>query len=81
MKEFQDKISTIFKETRLAVDGDKPDLDDWVDLLEDDKEFGYMNPDVVEADEQFDPVSFDGYLDMELAIDRGGEYPEFARVT
>jgi len=52
-----------------------------VDLLEDDKEFGYMNPDVVEADEQFDPVSFDGYLDMELAIDRGGEYPEFARVT
>ena len=87
MKEYSDKIAAKFKEGRLSVDGDKPDLADWEDLLDNDpdfaEEFGRLfdNADVPEADDEFDPDSYDHYLEMELAIDRGGEEPEFARVT
>ena len=41
----------------------------------------FDNPDVAEADDSFDPDAFDQYLNMELAIDRGGEHPQFAKVT
>ena len=84
IKVFSDKIIHIF---RLSVDGDKPKLEDWADLLEDDQDFVdefnwlFDNPDVPEADDEFDPDSYDHYLNMELAIDRGGENPEFAKVT
>mmetsp|Transcript_24453 Transcript_24453/g.37196 ORF Transcript_24453/g.37196 Transcript_24453/m.37196 type:complete len:272 (-) Transcript_24453:1442-2257(-) len=87
MKEFNEKIANKFKETRLLTDGDRPDLDNWVDLLEDDDDFAdefnrlYDNPAVGEADDSFDPDSFDTYINMELAIDRGGDVPELARVT
>jgi len=58
-----------------------------VDLLEDDEEFAaefnqvYYNLEVAETEDQFDPDSFNGNLNMELAINRGGEYPKFVRVT
>jgi hypothetical protein len=42
----------------------------------------FDNPDVPEADDGFDPDSFDTYLNMGLALDRRpGAEPEFARVT
>ena len=87
MKVFNDKISDKFKEGRLASGGTKPNLEEWEELLEDDPDFAeefnrlYNNSDVPEADDTFDPDSYDSYLDMELAIDRGGEYPQFAKVT
>ena len=82
-----EKISNKFKETRLSHDRDKPNLKDWSELLESDEDFAeefnkiYDNTDVPEADDDFDPDSFDAYLNMEIAIDRGGDDPEFARVT
>ena len=87
MKVYSDKIRDKFKEGRLSVPGDRPKLEDWADLLEDDQDFAdefnrlFDNTDVPEADDEFDPDSFDSYLNMELAIDRGGEHAEFARVT
>ena len=88
MKVFTDKIADKFKEGRLSLDGDsKPKLEDWADLLEEDEQFAeefnrlFDNTDVPEADDEFDPDSYDHYLQMELAIDRGGEHAEFAKVT
>ena len=87
MKEFSNLIANQFNEPRLVSTSEKPDLTLWGDLLEDDSDFAaefnrlYDNGDVREADDEFSPDSFDAYLNMELAIDRGGENPEFARVT
>jgi len=87
MAVYTNKISQKFKEGRLAMDGDKPKLEDCEELLEDDQDFAdefnrlFDNGDVPEADDVFDPDSYDQYLNMELTIDRGGEHPEFARVT
>ena len=37
---------------------------------------------IPEADTEFTPEIFDDtYLNMELALDRGGEHPEYAKVT
>ena len=33
-----------------------------------------------EDDDRFTPDSYDNYINMELALDRGGEQPEYARV-
>lgn len=87
MEEFDRKIAEKYKEERLSVSGDKPDLQHWEELLEDDSDFAdefnriYDNIDVKEADDEFTPDSYDHYLHMELAIDRGGDHPEHARVT
>ena len=84
---FTEKIAVKFKEGRLQQDGDKPDLAAWEDLLEGDPDFAeefnrlFDNPEVLEADDTFDPDSYDTYLNMEVSFDRGGEYPEHARVT
>lgn len=86
-KSFNDKIADIFKEGHLQFDGIKPDLDDWSDLYEDDEDFiaefykVFDNNGVKEADDEFDPDSFDHYLHMKLAIDCSREHPECARVT
>ena len=86
-KSFNDKIADRFKDTNLQFDGENPDIDDWGQLHEDDEDFVsefykvIHNDNVKEADDEFDPDSFDNYLHMELAIDRGNEHPEYARVT
>ncbi len=41
----------------------------------------FNNPDVPEADDSFDPDSYDSYLGMEIALDRDGQEPQFARVS
>ena len=86
-KSFNDKIADRFKDRNLQFDGDNPDIDDWGELYEDDEDFVsefykvFDNEDVKDADDEFDPDSFDHYLHVELAIDRGSEHPEHARVT
>ena len=86
-KEFDTKIAERFKEDRLMPIGDKPDLNEWSDLLDDDPDFAdefhktFNNPDVPEADDDYTPEAYDTYLNMEMAIDRGGEHPEWAKVT
>eukprot|EP00980_Cylindrotheca_fusiformis_P005759 scaffold1199_cov137-Cylindrotheca_fusiformis.AAC.1 len=85
MTQYGRSISEKFHENRLTADGDKPNLADWETLLEDDPDFAeefnllYNNSDVPEADDEFDPDSFDRYLTMEVAIDRGGEHPELGK--
>ena len=39
------------------------------------------NEDIPEADDIFDPEYFDNYVNMELALDRHDNGPEFARVN
>ena len=86
VQEFNRNIADKFKEGRLATNA-TPTLDEWSDLLEDDEDFAaefnclFDNPEVAEADDTFDPDSFDLYLNMELTVDRGGDHPEFARIT
>jgi hypothetical protein len=80
-------IAERVKEEPLSKPGDTPDPADWSQLIESDpdcaEEFArtFDNPDVKEADDEFDPDSYDGYLNMELLLDRPGGQPELARVT
>ena len=58
----------------------------WKELADGDEEFQnelarmFDNTDAKEDDDQFNPDSYDNYINMELALDRGGEHPEYARV-
>ena len=87
MNKFNTKIVDKFKEGRLHQDGDKPVLQEWEDLLGEDPDFAaefnrlFENTEVPEADDTFDPDSFDTYLNIQISIDRGGEHPMSARVT
>lgn len=64
-----------------------PILDEWSDLLEDDPDFAekfnliYNNLDVLEADEEFDPDSYDAYLSIEVNVNSGDVHPTKGRVT
>jgi hypothetical protein len=72
---FDSAIAERFKEERLAKNGDKPDPAAWAGIIETDPAFTeefantFDNPDVPEADDEFDPDSFDTYLNMGLALD------------
>jgi hypothetical protein len=78
-----------FKEEEdLTYDGAKPNPEDWSDYLEYDPDFQeefdniVNDPGISEADKDFTPDVFDNtYLNMELAIPRESNGPEFARVT
>ena len=39
------------------------------------------NKDIPEADDIFDPEEFENYFNMELALDRHNDRPEFERVN
>ena len=86
--ELDAEIRRRFKEEDLPVEGDKPDPVMWSDLIEQDEDFYNEfvrivdDDDVPDADDAFTPDMFDDtYLNMELALDRGDEGPELARVT
>jgi hypothetical protein len=89
IKEFDTEISRRFKEEEvLTYDGAKPNPEDWSEYLEHDPDFQeefdsiVNDPSVPEADDGFTPDVFDDtYLNMELAIPRDGDGPEFAKVT
>ena len=58
----------------------------WKDLADGYKDFQkkiarvFDNTDMKEDDDQFTLDSYDNYINMELALDRGGKQPEYARV-
>ena len=89
IKEFDAEISRRFKEEEeLTYDGSKPNPEDWSEYLENDPDFQeefdqiVNDPKVPEADDEFTPDVFDDtYLNMELAVPRDGDGPEFAKVT
>jgi hypothetical protein len=89
IKEFDTEISRRFKEEEdLTYDGAKPNPEDWSEYLQNDPDFQdefdniVNDPTVPEADDTFTPDVFDDtYLNMELAIPRDEDGPEFARVT
>ena len=67
--------------------GDKPNPEDWADLIESEKDFRdefyriFNDVNVEEADAHILEVLEDTYLNMELVLPRDGEGPEFARLT
>ena len=67
--------------------GDKPNPEDWANLIEDDEDFReefqrvYNNDDIPEADDYTPEVLEDTYVNMEIALPRDSDGPEFARVT
>jgi len=87
IKSFNEKIAQRFKDDYLQHDSDRPSFEDYGDVFEDDEDFVsefhkvFNNPDVKEADEDFDKDLFDNYINMEVSINRGKEHPELARVT
>ncbi len=90
IQEFDTEISRRFKEEDdPGYDGAKPNPEDWSEYLQHDPDFQeefdniVNDPNVPEADDTFTPDVFgDTYLNMELAIPRGGDDgPEFAKVT
>ena len=66
---------------------DKPNPEDWSGLLDGDDDFReefqniFNNNNIPEADDFTPEVLKDTYLNMELALPRNSEGPEFARVT
>ena len=84
---FDEAITKKLKSPVRGYKGDKPNPEDWTDLIESDDEFReefeaiYNNNSIKEADEFTPEVLQDTYLNMELALPRDGEGPEFARVT
>jgi hypothetical protein len=88
LEEFDVEIKQRLKCDDLGIDGDKPDPNQWADLLNVDPDFRdefflvYHDDKIKDADEEPSPeVSDILLLNMELALPREGEGPEFARVT
>ena len=69
-----------------APSSDKPTMEMWKDLADGDEDFQnefarvFDNTDVKEYDDQFTPDSYDNYINMELALDQGGDQPKYTRV-
>ena len=77
----------MFKDEIIVTEGAKPNPASWVEIIGDDLDFeeGFKriisDKDLTEADNRFTSDSYDGYLKMELAFDRGNDTPSFAKVT
>ena len=84
---FDVEIHRRLKSNERGYNGDKPNPEDWSDLLEEDAEFReefakvFNNNDIPESDEYTPEVLEDTYLKMEVALPRDDTGPEFARVT
>ena len=88
MNSYTNAINDRFKEERnITEPNNKPDIDYWSEFKDDQdfvEEFQrvFTADDIPEADELFDPDSFDQYINMEVALDRPGvEHPQLATVT
>ena len=87
--EMKSAIQEFDTEISCRFNGAKPNPEDWSEYLQHDPDFQEEfdnianDPNVPEADDTFTPDVFgDTYLNMELAIPRGGDDgPEFAKVT
>ena len=73
------------QESSSAPSSDNPTMEMWNDLADGNEDFQkdfarvFDNTDVKEYDDQFTLGSYDNYISMELALDRGGKKPEYAR--
>ena len=86
--EFDKVIKRRIKDDDFLVDGDLPPPVKWVDMLEDDEDFReefdiiYQDKDIPEADDVFtQEIMDDTYMNMEVALPRDTELPDFDRVT
>ena len=83
-----DRLNEVYIEGNfIDTPNNKPNIKLWEDLAGDNKIFHeefdrvITNEDIPEADDIFDPEEFDNYVNMELALDRHDDGPEFARVN
>ena len=91
MKDIFEKFDIAIQKKLNLIDkgyvGDKPNPEDWADLIETDEDFRdeffqiFNDKNIKEADEYTPEVLEDTYLNMELALPRDSEGPEFAKVT
>ena len=86
-KEINERFHEVYtQESFSAPSSDKPTMEMWKYLAHGDEDFQnefarvFDNTDVKEDDYLFTPDSYDNYINMELALDRGVEQPEYARV-
>ena len=85
--DFDQSIKARLKCKDRSYDGAKPHPEDWADLLESDPDFNeefnrcFNNQDIAEADNHTPDILDDTYLQMELAMPRESDGPEYARVT
>ena len=77
----------MFKDEIIVTEGAKPNPASWEEIIGDDPDFEeefqriISDKDLPEADDSFIPDFYDGYLQTELAFDRGDDGPSFAKVT
>ena len=86
--EFDEEIKRRIKDDAFPVDEDLPDSIKWADMLEDDKDFQeeldriYQYKDIPEAYNVFTlEIMDDTYMNIEVALPRDTDGPDFARVT
>ena len=86
-QKFDEAIHNKLKTKERGYLGDKPNPEDWTDLIESDEDFReefqclHNNKDIPEADDYTPEVLNDTYLNMEVALPRNDEGPELARVV
>ena len=86
-RKFDDKISKKFKTSERGYIGNKPNPEDWADMIDNDPDFAeefqrvFNDDNIPEADDYTPEVMDDTYLNMELALPRDSDGPEYARVT
>ncbi len=84
---FDTNIKQRLKVKDRTYNGVKPNPADWADLMEKDSDFNeefnkiFSDENIPKADDYTPEVLEDTYLNMELALCRDGDGPEFARVT
>ena len=84
---FNTSIRSKFKCINRGYVNDKPNPDDWADLLEEDKDFHeefqniYNNSNICKADDYTPKVLEDTYLNMEIALPCNDEGSKFVKVT
>ena len=84
---FDVEIHRRLKSDAHKFTGDKPDPEDWADMLKEDPEFAeeftriFNDNKIPEADDYTPEVLEDTYLNVEVALPRDSEGPQFARVT
>ena len=84
---FDQVIHQKLKSEHRGYVGDKPNPDDWADLMEEDEDFReefqkiYNNDNIPEADDYTPEVGDDTYVNMEVALPRDDDGPTFAKVT
>ena len=86
-KSFDDRIHSKFKTGPFAYHGDKPNPEDWTEHMDNDEDFChefqqiYNNPNIKEADDNTHDALDDTYLNVEIALSRDSEGPEFVKVV